>query len=175
MLVYLSGFVNNTVQQLSHSLFVMAYFSLTSTWQVPASIESCWFCLLDKERWPEWWPYVDRVEQLRQGATDGVGNICRYHWHTCLPYRLIVDITIIELIPFQTIRYTASGDLRGYGACRLHGRTDGTTLLFDWNVQTNKSWMNATAAIAAPIFSWNHRRVMKKGEQSFIQRLYSGP
>lgn len=153
----------------------MAFFSLASTWQVPAPIENCWFCLLDRERWPEWWPYVDKVEQLHPGSADGVGNICRYHWHSCLPYRLIIDITVTELVPFQLIRYHADGDLEGQGACRLKNHAHSTTIQFDWEVRTNQAWMNVAAAIAAPIFSWNHQRVMKKGEQSFIQRLYSKP
>lgn len=153
----------------------MAYFALTSTWHIPASIESCWFCLLDKESWPHWWPYVDKVEQLRPGAADGTGNVCRYHWRTRLPYRLTVDITITELNPFQTIRYTADGDLSGDGACHLQKHAHFTALQFDWNVHTMKPWMNEIAAIAAPIFIWNHQHVMKIGEQSFIQRLYSKP
>ncbi len=151
----------------------MTYFTLTSTWQIPAPIESCWFCLLDKERWPDWWPYVEKVEQLHPGATNGVGNTSRYHWRTCLPYRLTVDITITELIPFRTIRYDAAGDLRGHGACLLFPQPQQTTLRFDWNVATNIPWMNRIAAVASPVFSWNHQRVMKKGEQSFIQRLNS--
>lgn len=151
----------------------MAYFSLTSTWQVPFPIEPCWFCLLEKERWPEWWPYLEKVEQLQLGDANGVGNVCRYYWRTCLPYRLIVELTITELIPFQVIRYNATGDLQGHGACLLKTDSKQTWLQFDWNVHTNRPWMDAAANIAAPVFSWNHQRVMKKGEQSFIQRLNS--
>ncbi|WP_305907298.1 SRPBCC family protein [Methylomarinum sp. Ch1-1] len=153
----------------------MADFALTSIWTIPAPIERCWFCLLEKERWPDWWPYVDKVEQLRLGEANGVGNVCRYYWHTCLPYRLVVDITVTELVPFQYIGFSVDGDVRGHGACRLHIDRQHTLLQFDWRVSTNKAWMNKIAVIARPVFSWNHRRVMKKGEQSFIKRLNSEP
>lgn len=153
----------------------MTDFALTTLWTIPASIERCWFCLLEKERWPQWWPYVDKVEQLHLGDPAGIGNRCRYYWHTSLPYRLTVEITVVELLPFEFIRFCAEGDLRGQGACRLYTREQHTCLEFDWNVYITRPWMNHIATIAAPIFIWNHQRVMKKGEQSFIRRLNSEP
>ena len=153
----------------------MTCFSLTSKWNIPVPIEHCWFCLLDTNSWPDWWPYVANVEQIKAGDDIGVGNIYRYYWHTCLPYHLWVDIEVTELIPFQKIIYTATGDLQGHGACHFTQTGDTTVIHFDWHVATNKPWMNILAGIAHPVFIWNHQRVMKKGEQSLIQRLNSGP
>ncbi len=152
----------------------MAYFSLTTTWNIPAPIERCWFCLLDTDNWPNWWSYVDNVVQLETGHADGVGNIYRYYWHTCLPYDLRVEIEVLEIIPFQHIIYTADGDLQGHGKCHFKKNGNQTIIGFDWNVATNKSWMNIISDIAHPVFKWNHHRVMKKGEQSLIERLNSG-
>lgn len=151
----------------------MTQFSLITVWQIPATVENCWFCLLDREHWPHWWPYITSVEPLRTGSKDGVGDICRYRWNTCLPYHLTVDITVTDLKPFEYIRYSAAGDLLGDGSCRFYAEERQTRIRFCWRVSPNKSWMKLMAPWAAPIFIWNHQHVMKKGEQSFRQRLIS--
>ncbi len=151
----------------------MSAFALTNTWKIEAPLENCWFCLLDREQWPLWWDFVDSVEPLQQGDLYGIGDICKINWHTCLPYRLSIVITTESLSPYRYIHYTVSGDLTGTGRCRLKHKNNMTWIHFGWYVSPQKNWMKMLLPYASFAFRWNHQQVMKKGEQSFKQRLYS--
>lgn len=151
----------------------MPKFSLTTTWLIPAPIEAVWSCLIDTETWPTWWKYVEAVEETTSGEASGLNNIRKYHWRTCLPYYLILDLRVTCIQPKYLVSVEVSGDLRGDGCCRLSfqpGKSQ-TQVVFYWNVQTCKPWMNWFPRLTRPIFIWNHERVMKQGEQDLIRHL----
>lgn len=149
----------------------MATFHLTTTWKIPASIETSWFSIIDVEAWPNWWKYVDTVIEIQPGDESGINAIHSYNWGTCLPYHLIFELQVTNLIPYKLIEFDAKGDLTGSGFCKFKQKSNCTIVQFNWNVQTSKPWMSFISNIAYPVFEWNHRRVMQSGEQSLIQRL----
>lgn len=153
----------------------MHTFSLVNTWIVAAPIERCWFCLLEREQWPHWWRYVDKIEPITQGDCNGIGNQCRIYWHTCLPYRLTVDILTLKLEPFRYINYSVAGDLNGNGRCSFKSKRRETRITFEWNVSPSKPWMQHLLPYASSIFIWNHQQVMNNGELSFKHRLNVNP
>ncbi|MCF6251624.1 MAG: SRPBCC family protein [Methylococcaceae bacterium] len=153
----------------------MTCFHLTTTWKIPASLENCWFSILEVESWPNWWKYVHKVIELEAGDKSGINNIHQYDWSTCLPYHLVFNLRVTRLEPFKLITFDAQGDLTGNGCCRFTQKNNCTYIQFDWNVETSKPWMSFVATIATPVFEWNHRRVMKSGEQSLIRKLNSTP
>ena len=153
----------------------MYRFNLTSLWQIPAPPEIVWNTIIDTQAWPEWWQYVTKVEELQPGDNIGLNNIRRYTWTTCLPYQLKMELCVSRLEPCRLIETQVAGDLLGLGRCRFSTQPGFTRVQYEWNVSLNKPWMICLAPIAHPVFIWNHRQVMKKGEQSLIQRLSSGP
>ena len=151
----------------------MPEFSLNTTWLIPASVEAVWSRLIDTENWPSWWKYVASVEEIEPGDATGLNNVGQYCWRTSLPYSLLVNLRVTEIQPLRLITVNVSGDLQGCGRCQLYSDsvTRQTRVEFKWQVQTCKPWMNRLAAVAAPIFEWNHARVMKSGEESLIRHL----
>ncbi len=149
----------------------MPNFSLNTIWKIPAPIETVWLAMLDTEQWPNWWKYVKKVEEIKPGDSFGVNSIRRYYWKTRLPYQLIMDLKVTQLVPYQSIGVSVSGDLKGKGYCKLSTDQDKTSIYFAWDVKTCKQWMNHLPAISHPVFVWNHTQVMKQGEKSLIQRL----
>lgn len=152
-------------------------FHLTSTWTIPASVETVWERLVDTETWPSWWTYVVSVEQIAAGDASGINNIRVYHWRTCLPYHLLLTIQVTEIQPFHHINVDVTGDLQGTGCCQLSFDPiiELTQVKFRWHVKTCKPWMNKFTALTRPIFKWNHAQVMKCGEQSLIRSLSALP
>ncbi len=149
----------------------MTNFHLITTWYIPAAIENCWFSMVDLKAWPSWWRYVDNVIEIESGDHSGVNSLHKFSWSTCLPYKLNFDLRTTRIIPYQLITFNAHGDLTGGGSCKLIQQKNYTLIQFEWNVQATKPWMYIAATLFKPIFEWNHRRVMKSGEQSLIQRL----
>jgi len=151
----------------------MPEFCLNTIWSIPASIEAVWQCLIDTESWPSWWKYLSTVEETETGDGSGLNNVRRYRWRTCLPYTLMFSLRVTEIQPCHVVAVEVNGDLQGDGRCYLYPDpvTGDTRVEFHWHVQTRKPWMNWFTKLTAPIFAWNHDRVMKHGEQSLIRHL----
>ena len=149
----------------------MTGFCLTTVWHIPAPVEQVWDCLIHTESWPDWWRYVAQVQEHASGSKTGVDNKRRYCWRTALPYRLNLEMTLTRIEPCRAVAVSVAGDLRGTGECRLTAETAVTRVQFDWRVQTCKPWMNRFGPLIRPVFEWNHRQVMKQGEQDLIDHL----
>lgn len=149
----------------------MPDFSLSSTWLIPSPIESVWSCLICPEAWPDWWKYVETVENISPRVATFPNNKRRIYWKTRLPYRLITELTVTRAIECRYLAVTVQGDLIGYGRCRVTDNAGSTRLEFDWHVATCKPWMNRFGFICRPLFEWNHRQVMKAGELGLTRHL----
>lgn len=155
-------------------------YRLASIWQLDTTIERVWDVLYDSAAWPQWWPYVERVEELKAGDAIGVGSVRRFRWKSRLPYRLSFDLEVTRSErPFLLEGHT-QGDLQGKGLWHLQSVNATALVRYDWSVTTNKPWMNLFAPIARPLFTWNHHAVMRAGGRGIGDRLgvkliYAGP
>lgn len=153
----------------------MHTYNLVTIWHLPAPLPVVWQTLSRTWEWPEWWPYVERVEILDPGDCQGLGARHRHHWKTCLPYRLCFELQVIRIEPLVRVDTRVTGDLLGIGRCRLRGRGNTVVVRYDWRVRTTRNWMNRLAPMARPIFLWNHQRVMAAGEEALKGLLASAP
>jgi hypothetical protein len=124
-----------------------------------------WWVLREAERWPEWWRGVERVTVL---APD---ERYRIAWRSRVPYELEFDFGVIDLDEPRSMRGVASGALTGTGQWRLFEQDGVTAVLYDWNVETTKAWMNFLGPMARPVFDYNHDVVMRWGGEGLAQRL----
>lgn len=138
-----------------------AKYHFITSFRVARDRSEVWSILDDPESWPQWWRWLRLVEILDRGDDDGLGAIIRNAVGTPLGYRLTYDATIRRRIEPALLDFDASGDLVGRGQFLID--QDGeheTTVAFNWLVETPKWWMNLTAPLARPVFSWNHDRLM---------------
>lgn len=141
----------------------MAAYRFLTTWLVDAPIERVWDAIYAIERWPEWWPGVERVEKIVHGEGDGEGSVYRHVWRSKIPYAVTFTVTVTHVERPHLIEAQAEGGLEGTGTFRLFAAPFGTAVTYDWAVHTTKPWMNAVAPFARPAFAWNHHAVMKNG------------
>jgi uncharacterized protein YndB with AHSA1/START domain len=148
----------------------MAGYRFLTTWCLDAPIADVYEAIHDSERWPQWWRGVVRVQKLRPGDGDGVGELTRYTWRSRLPYTLEFEMetTLVEA-PYR-LEGRASGELEGHGRWRLF-EGPGTCVTYDWAVRTTEPWMNVLAPLARPLFAWNHDVVMRQGGVGLARRL----
>ena len=124
-----------------------------------------WWVLREAERWPEWWRGVQRVTVL---APD---ERYRIAWRSRVPYELEFDFEVIDLDEPRSMRGVASGALAGTGQWRLFEQGGVTAVLYEWNVETTKLWMNVLGPVARPVFDYNHDVVMRWGGEGLARRL----
>lgn len=148
----------------------MEYRFLT-TWLLEAERERVWDAIYDSEAWPGWWRGVERVSLVAPGEESGVGQVGRYVWRSKLPYDLSFEMGTTRVERPRLLEGEASGELAGTGRWRLFEQDGVTAVLYEWNVQTTKRWMNLLAPIGRPIFAWNHDWVMANGAEGIAELL----
>jgi Polyketide cyclase / dehydrase and lipid transport len=147
------------------------HFDLVSQWRLAAPVERVWSALAEPESWPRWWPYVCSVRTLRAGGDGGLGAVRRIQWATRLPYRIVIDVETVEVVPHQRMRARSSGHLHGEGIWLLRCDDRFTDVTYVWRVAVDKPWMRWLAPILAPVFRWNHRGVMRAGGEGLARHL----
>ncbi len=65
----------------------------------------------------------------------------------------------------------AFGELEGDGTWHFSEENDITKVQYNWNVKTNKTWMNYFSFALKPLFKLNHNVVMKWGAQCLAKKL----
>lgn len=154
-----------------------AHFDLVSHWRLDAPVSRVWCAITDTEHWPRWWPGVIAVTRSSNGDESGVGRVQQIHFRTGLGYRLHLALQVTEVLREERLRARAGGTLAGEGiwlmkqaALELGGHTDVT---FVWRVTLPPGMLRRLAPVLAPVFRWNHRRVMRAGRlglQAYLAR-----
>ena len=150
----------------------MASYSFVTEWRLEAPIERVFELLHDTTAWPDWWPAVKAVDEVRP-PTDrsGVGRVLHYTFKGKLPFTLSFETTVDRVERPTVLGGRAHGELEGYGLWTLR-EEDGSTLVhYDWQIRTTRWWMNLLAPIAAGAFNSNHDFVMRDGMNGMCRRL----
>jgi uncharacterized protein YndB with AHSA1/START domain len=152
----------------------MASYSIVTEWRLEAPIERVFELLHDANAWPDWWPAVTAVDEIRP-PTDrtGAGRVLRYAFKGKLPYTLSFDMTVDRVERPTALGGRATGELDGYGLWTLREEDGATLVRYDWNIRTTRWWMNLLAPLAAGAFKSNHDYVMRTGMSGICRRLGS--
>jgi uncharacterized protein YndB with AHSA1/START domain len=153
----------------------IAHFDLVSHWRLDAPVSHVWRAITQTEHWPRWWPGVVAVRKLRSGDGTGVGLLQEITFRTGLGYRLHLQLEVTEVLTEERLRAKAAGTLAGEGiwlmkqaAPEVGGHTDVT---FVWRVTLPPGLLRRLAPVMAPLFRWNHKRVMRAGRIGLMQYL----
>lgn len=139
------------------------HYELVSIWRLNAPMEQVWQILSDGQRWPEWWPFVEAVEQIDPGGPGGVRSVWRHTWRTMLPYKLRFALCVTRIEAPSLLEADVTGDVLGRGVCRISTEDGQTVVRYEWKVRTCRPWMKWLGPVARPLFGWNHRMVMQRG------------
>jgi Polyketide cyclase / dehydrase and lipid transport len=149
----------------------MAEFRFVTAWRIEAPLSRVCDAVSDCRHWPHWWKGVEKVEELDLGDPDGIGSLRRFTWRGRLPFRLTFDMRVTRIVPLTTLEGRASGEVEGVG--RWHFSSEGTIthVRYEWQVRTNRLWINVVAPLARPLFKWNHNQVMRQGAEGMARLL----
>jgi hypothetical protein len=111
------------------------------------------------------------VTIIKENDVNGINGVRRYTWKSVLPYKLSFDMQLTEKEDFRRLKGIAFGELEGDGTWYFSHDNGITRVQYNWNVKTNKAWMNYLAFILKPLFQLNHDIVMKWGARSLAKKL----
>ena len=119
-----------------------------------------------------WWPGV-AVAESRAVLAPGTSLLLAVR--SPLGYRLRVRLTITDIERGRMLAAAGAGDLRGTGRVEIAAAAgEAASVVFHWDVVTERPWMNATAFALRPVFVRAHERVMARGERGLRAALARG-
>jgi Polyketide cyclase / dehydrase and lipid transport len=147
-------------------------FRITTRWRVQASIAEVAAVLTDAKAFPRWWGRVYlSVAVVAPGNAQGIGRKVSVLSKGKLPYsiRWTGELVAADLPHRWTIR--ASGDLTGIGVWTLSEADGWVEAVYDWRVSADRPLFRLLAPIMAPVFAWNHRWAMARGEEGLRREV----
>lgn len=152
----------------------MSEYKFETIWEIDAPLGDVWDMIENADSWPSWWRGVLSSIEIKAGDDNGIGSIRRTVWKSALPYKLEFDSELVSLEKFSSIEVRAFGQLEGRGRWTFTAIDSGRTRIqYDWQVTTEKKWMNLIAPVAKPFFRWNHDTIMRWGEEGLKRSLES--
>lgn len=147
-------------------------FSLNTVWRVEGTVAEVCNILTDATHLPDWWAEVYLGTTLvTQGDQNGLGRQIAVHSKGRLPYDLHWTATLVESDSPTRWKLAASGDLTGWGEWRLSQHGPIVEACYDWHVTADKPILRILSPVLAPVFAWNHRWAMAKGEAGLKREL----
>ena len=150
-------------------------YAFLTHWSVPdTTLAAVYNRLADAREYPRWWPEVYlHVESIAPGDARGIGASARLLTRGWLPYRLRWTARVIETSPPHGFTIEATGDFVGLGTWRFTQNCDNVNVTFDWRLRAEKPLLRHLSWMLKPIFSWNHRWAMSRGEIGLRRELRS--
>ena len=148
-----------------------AHYAFVTEWIAAAPPEAVFEAIYRPLEWPTWWKGVEAVRELEPGDAAGVGALHRYTWKSALPYRLEFDMRVTAVERPLCLEGAASGELVGTGVWTFAPADGGTRIVYRWDIETTRPWMNRFAFLLRPAFAWNHDYVMRSGSRGLGRLL----
>jgi uncharacterized protein YndB with AHSA1/START domain len=137
---------------------------------LPAPPDQVWATLSCFDRYEQWWGWL---RELRvEGGGLQAGSVLRGTVIPPLPYRIRIEVRLVECAAPQTIRATVAGDLRGHARLRLTPiGSDQTRADIRWTIEMMQPPMRLVARCARHILLWGHDRVVDATVVGFSRHL----
>ncbi|MBX3110969.1 MAG: SRPBCC family protein [Fimbriimonadaceae bacterium] len=148
-------------------------------WRVTANCEEVYDLLGDPLDLPRWWPDVYlSVHETKPGGPGGVGREIGLLTKGYLPYRLRWSFRVTESDRPHGFALEAWGDFIGTGRWTFVQSGPEVDITYVWDIVADKPLLRSLSFLLRPLFSWNHRWAMAKGEESLrreLERRARGP
>ena len=135
-------------------------------WRVPATAERAYAALAAVDAYPRWWAEIRAVRRLTEHSGEAVVR-------SVLPYTLRLRLTReVEDPSTRLLRVEIAGDLDGWASFAVGD--DGPArswARYRQEVRIGTPYLRLAAPVAEPLLRFNHRRMMRSGEQGLAAYL----
>jgi carbon monoxide dehydrogenase subunit G len=134
------------------------------------SADTLWESIEDAEQFERWWPWLQ--EFTLEGGGLRSGTVMHGVVVPPLPYRLRVDVELVDCKRPASIDAMVRGDLQGRASVRIGPRgSDGCTVEAEWSIEMMQRPMRIASLVAHPLLRWGHDRVVETTVRSFRRHL----
>lgn len=147
----------------------MAHYRFVTKWVMETTASQAWE-VLKSQNYGDWWEGVT-VNVLDSGDKAGLGGISEIIFKTKLPYKISFKSRLTKLDSPSLIEMEVFGELEGTGRYDIAQSGDVTNIVYTWDIQSNRVWMNRMAPVMKPLFVWNHDQVMHRGAVGLAKHL----
>ena len=133
-------------------------------WFMSATVEEAYEIVGDTLGYPRWWSDVF-VSVDGDGGPPRPGRHVQIVSRGFLPYLLRWEAEVTEADSPRSFDFTMEGDFVGGGSWTFEGADGGTNAVFDFRPRVEKPGVKQLSPVLKPLFRWNHRWAMKRGEQ----------
>ncbi len=148
----------------------MAAYTFVDEWLVPAAAEEVYALLSCPREYPRWWR-----DAFLEGEGDpppaARGKRARLLTRGRLPYRLRWELVCVEADAPRRLVSRIHGDFEGEGIWTLTPVEGGTRVVLDWRVDVRKPLVRHLTPLLRPLFAWNHRWAMRRGQERIVVEL----
>lgn len=141
-------------------------------WRVQATCEEVDAIIGDADGLSRWWPavYLD-TKVLEPGDANDIGKKVALYTKGWLPYTLRWNFVVAENHKPNGFTINAAGDFVGRGIWKFEQAGKDCNITFDWKLEAEKPILKNLSFLLKPIFSFNHRWAMARGEESLKLEL----
>ena len=151
----------------------MAGYSFVDEWHVAAPLEAVYDLLSCPREYPDWWG-----DAFLEGEGDpgpaAPGKRARLVTRGRLPYRLRWELVCAEADAPRRLVSHIDGDFVGEGIWTLTPVPDGTRAVLEWHIEVRKPLVRHLVPLLRPLFAWNHRWAMQRGQSPIHVRICRG-
>jgi uncharacterized protein YndB with AHSA1/START domain len=128
-----------------------------------------WDRIEEFDQFERWWPWLTgfRIE----GNGLSAGSTLHGTVTPPLPYRMQLQVELVECERPIAIDARISGDLVGTARLRLRPDAGGTSAEVAWTVEMRQPAMRLASRIGHPVLKWGHDRVVEITVAGFRRRV----
>lgn len=146
-------------------------YSFVTHWKMKASLQDVWNAIYNSLEWPQWWKGCISVIEIKENDETGINGIRKYTWKSAMPYRLTFLMQLTQKQSLKRLFGNATGELQGNGEWIFSEQEGIVHIQYNWNIITNKKWMNTFSFLLKPLFKINHNILMNWGGKGLAKKL----
>jgi hypothetical protein len=148
-----------------------------SDWRVRGTVEEVTDIFRRGGDLSRWWPatYLESKE-VDPGDSTGLGYTVDLHSKSFLPYTIRWRAKAIEVNHPYGYTIETSGDFVGRGTWTFKQDGEWVDITYDWQIRADKPLLRHGAFLLKPLYEFNHRWAMTRGEESLkieLERRYA--
>jgi carbon monoxide dehydrogenase subunit G len=131
--------------------------------------DQVWGIISNTDRFEGWWGWLREFEV--EGRDLATGSVLRGVVVPPLPYRMRLEVVLVESVRPRRIDAVVSGDLRGTATLTFTPDGDGTEATVSWTIEMMQRTMRVAARLAHPLLRWGHDLVVQATVDNFRRLL----